>query len=60
MPNGSTLLTGLVVFGAFAAVIVWGLRKRKRRKGGCSGGCGGCPGRKSCHPEAKRERAEKK
>lgn len=54
MPNLSTLLVGLVVFGLFAAIVVRGLYNRKQGKGGCSCGCAQCPGRELCHPREKR------
>ena len=51
MPNLSTILVGLAVFGAFGAVVVRGLGNWKRGKGGCACGCENCPGRGLCHPE---------
>ena len=49
--NLPTILVGLVVFGAFAAVIVRAVRNKKAGKSGCSCGCGGCPGKDLCHPK---------
>lgn len=51
MPNPVTVLVGLVIFGAFATVIVRGIRGRKKGKKGCSHGCGDCPGGDICHPD---------
>ncbi|MCI8651641.1 MAG: FeoB-associated Cys-rich membrane protein [Oscillospiraceae bacterium] len=51
MPNLSTILVGLVVFGAFAAVIIRAIQNKKNGKGGCSCGCGDCPSKGLCHPE---------
>lgn len=51
MPNLSTILVGLVVFGAFAAVVIRGIYNRKHGKSGCSCGCGNCPGQDLCHPK---------
>ncbi|MCI8475019.1 MAG: FeoB-associated Cys-rich membrane protein [Oscillospiraceae bacterium] len=53
MPNLSTILVGLVVFGAFAAVIIRAIQNKKNGKGGCSCGCDSCPGRENCHPKEK-------
>ncbi len=53
MPNLATLLVGLVVFGAFAAVILRALRNKKAGKSGCSCGCESCPGHDLCHPKEK-------
>lgn len=51
MPNLATVLVGAAVFGAFAAVIIRGVHNRKNGKGGCSCGCGDCPGKDICHPK---------
>lgn len=51
MPNLATVLVGLVVFGAFAAVIVRAIRNKKAGRSGCSCGCDQCPGHDLCHPE---------
>lgn len=51
MPDLPTILVGLTVFAAFGAVIVRAIRNRKNGKGGCSCGCGSCPGKGLCHPE---------
>lgn len=56
MSDPINILVGLVVFGAFAAVIVRGIRGWKKGKSGCSCGCGDCPGRGTCHPENRREK----
>ena len=47
MPNLATLLVGLVVFGAFAAVILRALRNKK------AGKSESCPGHDLCHPKEK-------
>lgn len=51
MPNLPTILVGLAVLALFVAVIARGISNRKRGKGGCSCGCGDCPGRGLCHPK---------
>ena len=51
MLNLATVLVGSIVFGIFAAIIVRGIRNRKAGKGGCTCGCGSCPGKDICHPE---------
>lgn len=51
IPNLSTILVGLVVFGTFGAIIFREFRRHKQGKGGCSCGCDNCPGHDLCHPE---------
>ena len=51
MPNLSTILVGLVVFGTFGAIVAREFRRRKQGKGGCSCGCDQCPGHDLCHPD---------
>ena len=46
-----TIIIGVLVFAAVAAIIRRGIRNRKHHKGGCSCGCSGCPGSSLCHPE---------
>ena len=54
MPNFATVLVGLAVFGAFAAVILRAVKNHREGKSGCSCGCGSCPGRDLCHPKEKK------
>lgn len=49
VPNLSTILVGLVVFGTFGAIIFREFRRHKAGKGGCSCGCDQCPGHDLCH-----------
>ncbi|MCI9668021.1 MAG: FeoB-associated Cys-rich membrane protein [Angelakisella sp.] len=48
--NLSTVLIALVVLAVFVAIVASGIRKRKRG-GGCSCGCSGCPSARVCHGE---------
>ncbi len=48
--NLPTILVAIVVFGAFAAIVLSGVRRRAKGGGcgcSCGGGCGGCAGH--CH-----------
>ncbi len=45
--NFPTFIIGMLVFAAFTAVIVRGIRNRKKGKGGCS--CGDCSSCGICH-----------
>ena len=46
--NAATLIVGAVLL--FAVVLaVCAIRKRKKRGGGCAGGCGACPYAGDCH-----------
>ena len=51
MPNLSTVLVGLFVFGVFGAILVREWRRHRQGKGGCSCGCESCPGHELCHPK---------
>lgn len=56
------LATILISFGL--AIVVFlilrsMIRDRKNRKGGCGGGCAGCPGAKYCHTAAGDQEIEK-
>lgn len=44
--NLSTVLIGLAVLAVFAAIVAGEVKKRK--SGGCSCGCGGCPNASVC------------
>ena len=46
-----TLIGALIVFGIFAAIVIHGIRKCKRGKGSCGGGCSHCSNASFCHPE---------
>ena len=50
--NLPTILVGLAVLAAFLTVLVGQARKRKKG-GGCGGGCAGCPSAGLCHPQEK-------
>jgi hypothetical protein len=45
----STLITGIIVAGIFAAIVISEVKKKKSGKGGCSCGCGGCEMSEFCH-----------
>ncbi len=45
--NLPTILVSIIVFAAFAAVIIRGISNRKKGKGSCS--CGGCASCGACH-----------
>lgn len=47
--NVPTILIAAVVAALFAAVIIRGIRRRKRGEGGCGCGCSGCPHSAFCH-----------
>ncbi|MGN0986163.1 MAG: FeoB-associated Cys-rich membrane protein [Candidatus Enterenecus sp.] len=47
--NLSTILVGLALLAAVAAVIVYMVRRKKQGKGGCGCGCSGCAMSGSCH-----------
>lgn len=38
-----------VIAAVFAVIVVREIRNRKKGKGGCSCGCGGCAFKDSCH-----------
>lgn len=48
--NLPTILIGAVVALIFGAVVVRGIRRRKRGESGCGCGCSGCPNSALCHP----------
>lgn len=49
--NLSTLLVLLAVVALLAAILVCGIRARKKGKGGCGCGCAGCPSAGLCRPQ---------
>lgn len=51
--NLPTAIGALLIAALFAAIVGRSLRNRKQGKGGCSCGCGDCPSRGLCHPEAR-------
>jgi len=44
----ATFIIGSIVFGAMAFVVINTFVKKKKGKGGCSGGCSGCKMANSC------------
>ena len=57
--NIATIIIGVLLMAASAAILVHMIRNRKNRKGGCGGGCAGCPGAKYCHMAAGDQEIEK-
>lgn len=49
--NAPTIIIAAVIAVIFLAIIGRGVYNRKHHKGGCSCGCGDCPGKGLCHPE---------
>ncbi len=49
--NLPTILIAAVIAAIFIAIIVQGIRSRKRGSGGCGCGCAGCPNAGMCHPQ---------
>lgn len=47
--NLPTILIAAVIAVIFAAIIIRGIRKRRRGEGGCGCGCSGCPNSALCH-----------
>lgn len=47
--NLGTLLIGLVLLAAVAAIVVHLVRKKKRGASSCSCSCAGCPMQANCH-----------
>ena len=50
-----TIIVAAVVAGIFIAIVVRGIINKKKGKGGCSCGCGGCAMKDSCHGAKKWE-----
>lgn len=49
--NLPTLLTAALVAVIFAAIVINGVRKRKKGGRGCGCGCSGCPNAGLCRPQ---------
>ncbi len=49
--NIPTIIGALIILAVFAAIVITGIRKKIKNKGGCSGGCSGCPYSGSCSDE---------
>lgn len=49
--NVPSIIILAVITIVFAAIIGKGIYNRKHHKGGCSCGCGSCPGHDLCHPD---------
>lgn len=48
--NAPTIIVALLVLAVFVAIIARAGYNKKHHKGGCSCGCGDCPGSSFCHP----------
>lgn len=51
MEHLPTIIVAAVVFGAFLAVIIRGILKKRSGKSGCGCGCDSCAGKSLCHPD---------
>ncbi len=51
--NLATIIVAAIVFAVLALVVVKMIRDKKRGKGGCSCGCGGCPHASACLSSSK-------
>ncbi len=51
-----TILCAAVVALILAAIVIHGIRSRRRHKGGCGCGCDACPGHDLCHPAKQQEK----
>lgn len=49
--NLPTLLIAALVAAIFAAIVINGVRKRKKGGRGCGCGCSGCPNAGLCRPQ---------
>lgn len=49
--NLATIIIGLALLGALAAIVVNSIKKRKKGMSSCGCGCSGCPMSGACHPE---------
>ena len=49
--NWQTILVAVLVAAVILAIILSGIRNKKKGKGSCSCGCGGCAIKDSCHPK---------
>ena len=47
--NLPTILIAAVIAVIFAAIVIRGIRKRRRGETGCGCGCSGCPNSALCH-----------
>ncbi|MBR5783127.1 MAG: FeoB-associated Cys-rich membrane protein [Clostridia bacterium] len=47
--NLPTIITATVIFGIVAAIIIVGIRNRKKGKSSCGCGCSGCALSGTCH-----------
>ena len=46
-----TLIVAAIVAAVFLAIIITGIRNKKKGKGSCSCGCSGCGMSDICHPQ---------
>ncbi len=49
--NLATILVALIVFAVLALAVAKLIRDKRRGRGGCSCGCGGCPHAGTCRRE---------
>lgn len=49
--NLPTVIIGAVVLAIFLLIVIHGIHDHRHHKGGCSCGCGDCPGKDLCHPQ---------
>lgn len=48
--NLPTILGSFILLAVFISIIARHIYNKKHNKGGCAGGCGGCPNAEFCHP----------
>ena len=47
-----TIIVAAIVAAVFLAIVITGIRNRKKGKGSCSCGCSGCGMKDTCHPQS--------
>ncbi len=46
-----TIIVAAIVAAVFLAIVVTGIRNKKKGKSSCSCGCSGCGMKDTCHPQ---------
>ncbi|MBE6885110.1 MAG: FeoB-associated Cys-rich membrane protein [Ruminococcaceae bacterium] len=49
--NWPTIIVAAVVLAVFLAIVITGIRNKKKGKSSCSCGCSECGMKGQCHPE---------
>lgn len=54
-----TIIVAVIIAGVFLAIVINGIRNKKKGKSSCGCGCAGCPMSGKCHSNGQSDETDK-